>query len=117
MVGWSAATGGNIAKMTGVPVGIGNNNNSIPTDYNLEQNYPNPFNPVTSINFAIPKAGLVDLRVYDVLGREVAVLMSGYIPAGNHTAQFDAAAFASGVYFYTLTAGDYSATKKMLLIK
>jgi photosystem II stability/assembly factor-like uncharacterized protein len=117
LVGWSVATGGNIAKMTGVPVGIGNNNSSIPVNYNLEQNYPNPFNPVTSINFAIPKAGLVDLKVFDILGREVAVLMSGYIPAGNHTAQFDASTFASGVYFYTLTTGEYTATKKMLLVK
>jgi Concanavalin A-like lectin/glucanases superfamily/Secretion system C-terminal sorting domain len=98
-------------------VGIGNNNNSIPTRYNLEQNYPNPFNPTTSINFAIPKAGLVDLKVFDILGREVIVLINGYMPSGNHTAQFDASPYASGVYFYTLNSGGFTATRKMLLVK
>jgi photosystem II stability/assembly factor-like uncharacterized protein len=117
LAGWTCASGGNIARMTGNPVGRGNNNTTIPNEYNLEQNYPNPFNPVTSINFAIPKAGLVDLKVFDVLGREVAVVMSGYIPAGNHTAQFDASTLSSGVYFYTLTSGEFTSTKKMLLVK
>jgi Secretion system C-terminal sorting domain len=115
--GWAVGAAGTIVKLTGIPVGIGNNNTTIPSEYNLEQNYPNPFNPVTSINFAIPKAGLVDLKVFDVLGREVAVVMNGYVPAGNHTAQFDASTLSSGVYFYTLTSGEFTSTKKMLLVK
>jgi photosystem II stability/assembly factor-like uncharacterized protein len=117
LAGWTCATGGNIAKMTGVPVGIGNNNNEIPNNFSLSQNYPNPFNPVTSINFAIPVAGFTELRVYDALGREVAVLFSSDAPAGNHTVNFDASNLSSGIYFYTLKSGDFINTKKMALIK
>jgi photosystem II stability/assembly factor-like uncharacterized protein len=117
LVGWSVASGGNIAKMNGVPVGIGNNNNEIPSNYLLEQNYPNPFNPVTNINFSIPKAGFTELKVYDAIGREVAVLYSAQTPAGNHTVKFDAAELSSGVYFYTIKSGEFTATKKMALIK
>jgi photosystem II stability/assembly factor-like uncharacterized protein len=117
LVGWTCATGGNIAKMTGVPVGIGNNNNEIPQNYSLSQNYPNPFNPVTSINFAIPVAGFTELKVYDALGREVAVLFSSVAPAGNHSVNFDASSLSSGIYFYTLKSGDFTFTRKMALIK
>lgn len=101
----------------GVVVGINNNNNNIPANYSLEQNYPNPFNPSTKINFSIPKSGMVDLRVFDILGREVAALINGMTQAGTHSVEFNASELSSGVYLYTLKAGDFKATKKMLLIK
>jgi hypothetical protein len=100
-----------------VPVGISNYNNEIPDVYKLEQNYPNPFNPVTSISFAIPKAGIVKLVIYDVLGREVASVLNEFITAGNHSIEFDASSLASGVYFYTLRVNDFTDTKKMMLLK
>lgn len=93
------------------------NNNQIPSKYSLDQNYPNPFNPSTVISFTIPVSEIVDLRVFDVLGREVAVLMNEYTIAGNHNVPFDASTLSSGVYFYTIISGDFRDTKKMLLIK
>ncbi|MCX6162627.1 MAG: T9SS type A sorting domain-containing protein [Ignavibacteriae bacterium] len=90
---------------------------SIPASYKLEQNYPNPFNPVTKINFALPKAGFVSLKVYDMLGREVAVLVSENRIAGSHTVDFDASALQSGVFFYRLETDGFVDTKKMMVIK
>jgi hypothetical protein len=118
VVGWSCASNGTIAKMTGTPiVGIENPNSQVPQVYALEQNYPNPFNPTTNIRFALPKAGMVELKIYDILGREVAVLLNNVTPAGNHTVEFDASQLSSGVYFYTLKAAEFTETKKMALIK
>jgi beta propeller repeat protein len=88
-----------------------------PIDYLLEQNYPNPFNPNTTISWQIPKDGLVTLKIYDVLGREINTLVNEELNAGKHTVVFDASGFSSGVYFYQIKAGDYIATKKMILIK
>ncbi len=88
-----------------------------PVGFSLEQNYPNPFNPTTNINFTIPEPGLVSLKVYDLLGREVATLVNGRIPAGQHSYKFDASALSSGVYMYHLQTGEFISTKKMLLIK
>jgi hypothetical protein len=90
---------------------------SIPTEFTLEQNYPNPFNPSTKITFELPKAGSVDLRVYDMLGREVAVLATGTRMAGAHTVTFDGAGLSSGLYFYRLTTGSFAETKKMMMVK
>jgi hypothetical protein len=89
----------------------------IPNEYKLEQNYPNPFKPVTKINFALPKAGNVSLKVYDMLGREVAVLVNENRIAGSHTVDFDGSAFTSGAYFYRLESNGFTDTKKMILIK
>ena len=86
-------------------------------DYSLSQNYPNPFNPATLISFSIPNDEFVSLRIYDVLGREVAQIINERKSAGTHQIEFDGAAFNSGVYYYTLTAGSYTETKKMLMIK
>ncbi|MCS6988941.1 MAG: T9SS type A sorting domain-containing protein [Chloroherpetonaceae bacterium] len=86
-------------------------------DYRLEQNYPNPFNPTTTIAYVLPKAEKVSLKVYDVLGREVATLVNEVKGAGAHATTFDAANLASGVYFYRLQAGSFSQTKKMMLVK
>ena len=116
--GWAVGATGTIVKMNGdTLVGIGNNNNRIPNTYILEQNYPNPFNPSTTINFALPRAGLVELKVYDVLGRETATLVNEVRQAGSYKVDFDASALSSGVYFYTLKSGEFTDTKKMLLIK
>ena len=98
------------------PTGIGNNGTTI-TDYTLSQNYPNPFNPTTNIHFSIPKDGNVSLKFYDVLGNEVATYYDGFMNAGTYNAEFDGSKLSSGVYFYQLTADDFTATKKMLLIK
>jgi hypothetical protein len=99
------------------PMGITNSGNTVPTSYSLSQNYPNPFNPATVISFGIPKAGIVKLAVYDILGRTVATLVDEYKQAGNYKTDFDGTNLASGVYFYKLESGDFTANKKMLLVK
>ena len=108
---------GTIQKTTNGGVFVTNNNTTIPDMYALHQNYPNPFNPGTTITFDLPKSGFVSLIIYDVLGREVAVLLNKKLKAGSYTGTWNAESYNSGVYFYRLTAGDYVETKKMLLIK
>jgi len=88
-----------------------------PGAYSLGQNYPNPFNLLTKISFSLARPQRVTLKVYDVLGREVKTIVDGWKPAGRHEVKFDGRGLASGVYFYKLTAGDFSETKKFLLIK
>jgi len=97
-------------------VGI-NNNNNMPFSFILEQNYPNPFNPGTSIKYSVPEAGAVTLKVFDVSGREVAVLVDGVKQQGIYTVDFNASHLASGIYFYRIEAGEFTAVKKMMLIK
>lgn len=97
-------------------IGVGNETETI-GKYALEQNYPNPFNPTTNIKFQIPKDGYVKLAVYDLLGRETAVLVDEKRTSGNYEAVWNASVFSSGVYFYKLITNDYSETKRMLLIK
>jgi subtilisin-like proprotein convertase family protein len=96
---------------------IFSNNTGTPDRYSLGQNYPNPFNPTTKINFNIPKAGLVSLKVYDMLGREVRSLVDRELTAGVYTAEFDGGGLSSGTYFYRLQAGDFVEIKKMVLLK
>ncbi len=88
-----------------------------PDKFSLSQNYPNPFNPVTNINFALPKAGSVKLVVFDMTGREVAVLVNGQYTAGTYRVDYDASSLASGVYFYRLETESFTDVKKMMLIK
>jgi hypothetical protein len=90
---------------------------SIPAQYKLSQNYPNPFNPSTVISYQLSANSRVTLKVYDVLGREVATLVDGVQPAGNRTAVWNASRFASGLYFYRLRTSSYQETKKMMLLK
>ena len=97
--------------------GITQNNNETPSKFSLSQNYPNPFNPTTNIKFAVPSTGLVKLVVFDVLGREVATLVNEVKTVGNYTVDFNASSLSSGVYFYRIDAGEFTATKKMLLVK
>ena len=103
----------------GIPYKIGGEevNESKPTDYSLSQNFPNPFNPTTTINYAIKTAGLVNLKVYDMLGTEVASLVNESQEAGSYSVDFNASGLPSGIYFYTLTSGSYMDTKKLILLK
>lgn len=87
------------------------------TTYGLEQNYPNPFNPSTTISYQLPKAGLVTLKIYDMVGKEIKVLVNEYKETGRYTVEFNATGLASGVYMYRLDCNDYHATKKLTLLK
>ncbi len=89
----------------------------IPTEFNLAQNYPNPFNPSTSIEFSVPEASFVSLKVYDVTGKEVAVLVERELNAGNYSKIFDTSKLSSGIYFYRIQAGNFVKTSKMTLLK
>jgi hypothetical protein len=86
-------------------------------EFGLSQNYPNPFNPKTTISFSIPKAQHVTLKVFDVLGCEVATLIDGTEPAGTHAVELDGSMLSSGIYYYRMEAGQFSAFKKLTLIK
>jgi len=92
-------------------------NPSRPASFKLFDNYPNPFNPTTTISFSIPATGFTSLKVYDILGNEVATLVNEEKPAGNYEVRFDASSLSSGVYFYRLQAGEFINTKKMILMK
>jgi hypothetical protein len=92
-------------------------NSAVPLEYSLSQNYPNPFNPATKIEFSIAKSGLVSLKVYDLLGREMATLVNEVKAPGTYTLRWDAGSMQSGVYFYRLTAGDFSKSRKLILLR
>jgi hypothetical protein len=98
-------------------VGISPEANNIPDKFDLFQNYPNPFNPSTNIKYQIANSSLVSLKVFNVLGKEVAELVNEKQTPGTYEVKFDAGNLSNGVYFYKITAGDYSETKKMILIK
>jgi hypothetical protein len=106
-----------VLEWFGIITDIKQVDNLVPSKFDLTQNFPNPFNPNTTIRFALPQTSHVVLKVYDVLGREVTTLINGEKLAGNYEVNFDASKFASGLYFYTLQAGNYTATKKMMLMK
>ncbi len=92
-------------------------NNQTPTSFTLSQNYPNPFNPSTVIKYSVPKSGIVTLKVYNMLGQEVATLVNQVQNSGNYIVNFNADGLASGVYMYRIQSGDFSLTKKMELLK
>jgi hypothetical protein len=114
-------------------IGIAQNNNTIPNSYRLYNNFPNPFNPSTQIKYDIPllrgvdandapmvrggRGVLTQLKIFDILGREVQTLVNGELKPGSYNVTWDASAFPSGVYFYKLTAGSFVSTHKMVLIK
>jgi hypothetical protein len=102
-----------LVRITAGVTAVGNN----PKFYALNQNYPNPFNPTTQIKYLIPQDGIISLKVYNLLGEEVATLFSGVQQAGNHIATFNATGFTSGVYFYKLQAANFSDVKKLVLMK
>ena len=115
------AVGGNglILKTTnaGEPIGIKPISSQIPREYSLSQNYPNPFNPITKIKYQIPKNSFVSLRIFDLLGNEVAILVNENKKAGYYEVNFDGTNYASGVYFYRIEAESFVNFKKMMLIK
>jgi hypothetical protein len=90
---------------------------NIPSSFDLKQNYPNPFNPSTTINYQVASEGPVSLKVYDLLGREVATLVNDLKSAGEYAAEWNAEGMPSGVYFYKMEAGNFSATRRLLLLK
>lgn len=116
--GWVVGENGGIYKTTnGTAIGIHQISSTIPKDFSLGQNYPNPFNPNTTINFDIPKNAFVEIKVFDVLGREVASLVNEQLAAGKYKTDWNAPNYTSGIYFYRLNAGSFSETRKMILIK
>jgi hypothetical protein len=93
------------------------NKDQIPTQYSLNQNYPNPFNPNTTINYQLVSGSYISLKVYDILGNIVAILVDEEKPAGSYEVSFNASQLSSGIYFYKLKAGSFVETKKMILMK
>jgi photosystem II stability/assembly factor-like uncharacterized protein len=98
-------------------VAIDPNNNTVPTSYSLEQNYPNPFNPSTTIKYSVPTAGNVSVKIYNSIGSEIMTVVNKNHTPGNYVETVDMGGLSSGIYFYILKSGDFSETKKMMLIK
>ena len=99
------------------PTAVNENTSNIPENYRLFQNYPNPFNPSTTLQYQIPQSALVIIKVYDALGKEVKTLVNQYQNMGSHEVNFNSGNLSSGVYFYTMQAGSFVETKKMILLK
>lgn len=114
--GVAGTSGFGVYEYTFPPVGISGNENT-PKSFSLSQNYPNPFNPSTVIQYAVPKASLVTIKVYDMTGREIKTLVNDFKNAGTFEVRFNASNLASGVYFYKIQAGEFRDTKKMMLVK
>ena len=118
--GWIVGEAGAVLRITGSLVSDVREDRSsgvIPTSFTLNQNYPDPFNPSTTIRFGIPYQKKVQLKVFDLLGREVATLVDSRLEAGSYSVKWDASGYSSGVYFYVLQAEDVLVSKKMLLVK
>ncbi len=119
---WARLQGNSISVLTAIidfSSGVNTNGNTMPSEFKLEQNFPNPFNPSTQINYSVKERSFVNLTVYNLLGKEIAILVNDYKPAGNYAINFDISGYnmPSGIYFYKLTAGKYSETKKMIVTK
>lgn len=97
--------------------GVKNQNSPIPEKFKLYQNYPNPFNSTTTINYSIPKTCFVRITVYDLLGKEIETLVNHEQTVGNYKIDFDGDKLTSGIYFYRIQAGNFSETKKLILLK
>jgi hypothetical protein len=98
-------------------IGIEPLSNLIADAFSLMQNYPNPFNPVTNIEITLPKASHTKLTIYDVQGREMVIAVDKQLHAGSYKIEWNASGYPSGVYFYVLSSGDFTETKKMVLVK
>ncbi|MEO8513269.1 MAG: YCF48-related protein [Ignavibacteria bacterium] len=119
-IGWMCGTDGaiiNTINSGGGFIGIQPISGNVPEKYLLSQNYPNPFNPTTNISIQLPKEGFVKLTVFDITGKEVAVLVNENLRAGEYKVDFNASSFPSGAYFYRLQSGEFTEVKKMVLIK
>jgi len=118
VTGFAISPNGTVLKLTETVTLIKSENNIVPSEFKLNQNYPNPYNPTTTISFSLPKSEFVSLKVYDILGKEVATIVNERLEAGTYNQLFEAPSnFTSGVYFYKLIAGNYTDTKKMTLLK
>ena len=106
-----------LSLIADMPSNISENNLVVPNRIILSQNYPNPFNPSKTIKYGIPERSFVELRIYDILGREVTLLVNEQQEAGYYEINFNAAILSSGIYLYRLQAGDFIHTKKMILMK
>lgn len=106
-----------LVSFTDINVSIQTTSTEVPDAFQISQNYPNPFNPETKINFQIPKRDFVSLKVFDITGKEVATLVNQSLKAGSYEYSFNASALTSGVYFYTIQAGKFTETKRMVLVK
>ncbi len=120
--GWAVGTNGTILKTISGGIGIQPISSSIPNGYELSQNYPNPFNPATKIKFSIPAfvettRRVVSLRIYDVLGKQIAVLVNEQLSPGTYEVEWNALDASSGVYFYSLITNEFTQTKKMVVLK
>jgi hypothetical protein len=107
---WAILQKSNATTIPAVP-------NGIPVDYTLKQNYPNPFNPNTTIEFALPRSEWVTLKVFNVLGQQVASLVSEKLNPGSHKYQWQAGNLPSGIYYYRIQAGEFEQVKKMIQLK
>ena len=117
LFGWISGEGGFILRTTNGGVTFIDNEPNQPTDFILEQNFPNPFNPSTVISYQLPVGGNATIKVYDILGNEIATLVDEYKPAGRYEVEFKAEKLSTGFYFYQLKAGDFFQTRSMILLK
>lgn len=113
----ATSSGHGLFEYSWIVSGISGNNNQVPDKYDLLQNYPNPFNPTTKIQYSLLKTGFVTVNVYDITGKEVSSLVNSYQTAGYYTVEFNGTNLSSGTYFYRIQAGDFTAVKKMVLVK
>ncbi|HTX20006.1 MAG TPA: T9SS type A sorting domain-containing protein [Bacteroidota bacterium] len=114
---WLAQRSAEYAGIANTLLAVKEVSSNLPNSFELSQNYPNPFNPSTEINYTIPKGAVVTLKVYDILGKEVATLVNQYQSASSYKVTLNGASLSTGVYFYKLVAGNLTMTKKMLLLK
>jgi photosystem II stability/assembly factor-like uncharacterized protein len=116
--GWALTFTGKIVKyQRSTSLVVNKNEKSIVCGYSIHQNYPNPFNPSTTISFSLPSKSFISLKVFDMLGREVATIVSEQMSAGSHSVLFNGSSLASGVYYYRLQAGSFAETKKLVLLR
>jgi hypothetical protein len=108
---------GGYIDIINTPFAKGNDEMISPEQFKLEQNYPNPFNPATTIKYSIPEESFVTLKIYDILGNELESLVNEKSAPGNYDVTFNASKYGSGIYIYSLRAGNYSETRKMILLK
>ncbi|MBK9334567.1 MAG: T9SS type A sorting domain-containing protein [Ignavibacteria bacterium] len=116
--GFAVTANGAVLKLTETITTVNSISSSVPADFKLDQNFPNPFNPATTINFSIPNSSKVNLKIYNSLGKEVTTLVDEFLNAGSYSTEFKASSdLTSGIYFYTITAGNFTDTKKLMLLK
>jgi len=116
-VGYVTGKNGLMLKTINGGIGIINISSEIPSSYSLQQNYPNPFNPTTKIRFDIPKSENVTIKVFDMLGKEISTMVSQQLQPGTYEAEWDASAYSSGIYYYKITSGSFTQTKKMVVVR